>query len=463
MGSANGIAPGFRIADLLVQYPSYTLKLDAAHPGFEKETAMRRTCVTLISTAILLALSPGQGLRALEANGLQACVAAKAAQDNFSGVVAVEERDQPAVFVARGKRAGEESAPIDARSRFNLGSMSKMFTAVAVGQLIDAGKVRLDDPIGRYVGGLTRETSAVTIRQLLTHSGGLGDFFAPQNMAAMLKARTAADILPLIVAEKPAFAPGSRFAYSNSGFALLGILIERVSGVSYGFYLQQHLFGAAGMIDTGLDPKPLETLAVGMTAGGMGMTTASPPTTGESAPVLIGPDGRRMTPGKDAPDAKGGLVVLGPDGKEAAPGHQGNNALSVAPGAREGYGTPAGGLFGTAADMQRFAAALVENRLASPATTAALITPHIVAAPATAGHPERDYGFGFGVGTYQGHRWFGHNGGTLGANTEFAVFPDDRVVVTVLSNRDPPEATQMFAYVRGLVLGPPSPATCGPG
>lgn len=421
-----------------------------------------RTAV-VVGLALMLAFAARPAAATDAPNALQRCVAAKAEQLDFSGVVAVTERGRPIAFLARGKLAGEGSAAITARTRFNLGSASKMFTAVAVAQLIDAGTVRLDDAIGTFVKGLTPEASAVTVRQLLTHSSGLGDFFEPQNMAAMMKARTASDILPLIAGDKPAFAPGSRFAYSNSGFALLGILIERVSGLSYGDYLARHVFAPAGMIDTGPDPMPLATLAVGMTAHQSGMAPPGPP----SGPglVLIGPDGRAMTPGAggDAPGAGNPPMLRGPDGPALAPDRAapaGTPALHPAPGAVEGYGTPAGGLFSTAADMQRFAQALLGDRLTRAATTAALTAPQILAAPATSSRPERNYGLGFGVGTEEGRKWFGHNGGTLGANTEFAVFPDEQLTLTVLSNRDPPMASTLFAYLRKLALNPSLQASC---
>ncbi len=411
----------------------------------------------------MLALAAWPAPATAASDALRRCLAHKAEQDDFSGVVAATERGRPIAFLARGKLAGEDSAAITARTRFNLGSASKMFTAVAVGQLIDAGTVRLDAPIGAYVKGLTPEASAVTVRQLLTHSSGLGDFFKPQNMAAMMKARTASDILPLIADDKPSFAPGSRFAYSNSGFALLGILVERVSGLSYGDYLARHVFAPAGMTDTGLDPKPLATLAVGMTARQPGMAPRGSP--GGPGLVLIGPDGRAMTPGAagDAPDASNRLMPRNPGDQAIAPDRAApaeKPALHPAPGAVEGYGSPAGGMFSTALDLQRFAQALLGNRLTRAATTTALTTPQIVAAPATSFRPERRYGFGIGIGTEKGRRWFGHNGGTLGANTEFAVFPEDRLTLTVLSNRDPPMATDMFAYLRKLVLFPSLRATC---
>ncbi|HEX8261515.1 MAG TPA: serine hydrolase domain-containing protein [Allosphingosinicella sp.] len=351
------------------------------------------------------------------------CVRERARSSGFSGIVSIAQRGKPAALVALGRAAGPDSPAIAERTRFNLASASKMFTAVAVAQLVDGGRVRLDDPIGRFVEGLTPEASAVTVRQLLTHSSGLGNFFAPQNLAAMIRARTASDLLPLLASEKPAFPPGSRVSYSNSGFALLGVLIERVSGQSYGDYLRSRLFAPAGMADTGLDPKPLATLAVGMTAARPGQ----------------GP----------RPGAVRTAEAVAPD----------SAALHPAPGATQGFGSPAGGLFSTAADMHGFLEALAAHRLASPAMTAAMTAPQVEVAPATADSPARRYGFGFGVGAFEGHRWFGHNGGNLGANVEVAAFPDDGWSIVVLSNRDPPAATDLFRYARGLITSP-RPGDC---
>src|SRR6185312_7797496 len=111
------------------------------------------------------------------------------------------------------------------------------------------------------------------------------------------------------------------------------------------------------------------------------------------------------------PPSGGGLVLLSPDGKvvHIDPKSAGANELSVASGAGEEYGSPAGGTFSSAADMGRFAEALLQHRLTSTAMASALTTREIVAVPATATQTERDYGFGFGVGLYNGHRWFGHN------------------------------------------------------
>jgi CubicO group peptidase (beta-lactamase class C family) len=352
----------------------------------------------LLAAAMTSAAAP-QSVSALEQ-----CIAARAEKRDFSGVISVVQANG-ATKVARGVVDGPGSAKIGANSRFNLGSAGKMFTAVAVVQLIGAGKVGLDDPLGRYVDGLAPETAAVTVRQLLTHSSGLGNFFTPENLPAIEKARTVSELLPLVTADTPAFPPGSRFQYSNSGFLLLGRLVERVSSQSYGQYLAEHVFGPAQMTASGLDPGPSPAQAVGMTS-------------------------RAGLPPRPAPEA----------------------AL---------HGNPAGGSYSTAADLQRFFAALLRGQLTTAAMLEEMIAPQIVATPAKGGAPQLEHGFGLGVGVYEGHRWFGHNGGAPGVNVEAAAFPADRITIVVLSNRDPPAATAVFRELRARLFGPDGGAACG--
>lgn len=409
--------------------------------------------ISHLSLFVLLASVPTISLSQPQPNSIQQCVAAEADREGLSGSILVSQGDKTLARVTRGQLAEVGSPPIDANTRFNLGSGSKMFTAVAIGQLVDEGKLRLDEPVGRVVAGLTPEASKVMIRQLLNHTSGLGDFFRPENMGAMLKARSASDILPLIANDKPAFSPGSKFSYSNSGFALLGIVIERVSGLSYGEYLRHHVFAPAGMNNTGLDPKPLATLAVGMTAGGM-----PDPSAGHQL-VLLGPDGKPLPPGTAVPIGGPPMVLIGRDGRPAT-GAAMLSKLSPAPGATEGYGSPAGGLFSTGEDMHRFAMALMSGKLLRPGTTKEFTSPQVEASPASAGRPSRYYGFGFGISNEGGLNWFGHNGGTLGANAEFSMQPEHEWVISVLSNRDPPAATNIMRWIRALLAGPGSAGTC---
>src|SRR5256885_6066088 len=110
--------------------------------------------------------------------------------------------------------------------------------------------------------------------------------------------------------------------------------------------------------------------------------------------------------------------------------------------------------------MQKFFAALGEAKLTSAEMLKHLTSPQIVAAPAKSDSPELDYGFGFGVGEVQGHRWYGHNGSAPGVNVEAAVFPGDRAAVVVMSNRDPPAASRLFREVRSTLFEPDQAKSC---
>ncbi|WEJ98130.1 MAG: serine hydrolase [Candidatus Sphingomonas phytovorans] len=372
---------------------------------------------------------------------LRRCVAAHAERLDFSGAILIS-RDGQTMTYARGEmRPG--GAPITIGSRFNIGSAGKMFTAVAVGQLVDTGEVELDAPIGRYVDGLTPGASVVTVRQLLTHSSGLGNFFTPDNLVAIERARDLDALKPLISAEAPAFTPGSRFAYSNSGFLLLGLMIERVSGQTYGAYLASHVFAPAGMTATSLDPDNGAALA-------QGMTGMRPPPPGGMAPPQAGGPPRTMGPG---PDAGPGNLPPPRDGGRPPPpgGPRPDSELRLA---REAVlpGSPAGGAFSTVGDLQRFFVALQSGRLVKAGTARLLREKQIVSGPARGSLSELGYGLGFGTSSFEGHNWFGHNGGAPGLNAEAVVFPEDGVTVFVLANRDPPMASELLRAARATIF-----------
>jgi D-alanyl-D-alanine carboxypeptidase len=361
---------------------------------------------------------------------LQKCIAGEAAQSGFSGVVSVARQDGT-VSIGQGKMAGATSAALSPTAQFNLGSVSKMFTAVAVAQLIDAKKVSLEDPIGRYVSDLTPEAAKVTVKQLLTHSGGLGNFFTPDNLPLIQKARSLSELKPLVAGASPAFSPGLRFEYSNSGFLLLGLLVEKVSGQTFANYLQKHIFAPAGMTRSSLMPGASSIRALGMTV----MPEMPPP----APPGMPGP---RDVPNTPPPGRQSGQME-----PELPPPGPLRPAIEAAL-----PGTPAGGSYSTAADMQRFFAALLASKLTSDAMRDMLTAPQIVALPAKGDLPERSYGMGFGMGAHGQHRWFGHNGGTLGANVETMTFPESRITVVIMANRDPPVASSLLRKVLPILF-----------
>src|SRR5687768_11004557 len=184
---------------------------------------------------------------------LKACLEAQAARDEYSGAMLVAERGRIVWQKGFGHADAERRDAITPETRFNIASTGKMFTAVAIGQLADAGKLRFDDPVGRHLPDLPAEMKAITIDQLLTHRSGLRDYFQPKNRATMQSARTAADLLPIAIADGLAFAPGTAQAYSNSGFVMLGAIVEKLSGLAFADYLQRRVFAPAGMTATTLD------------------------------------------------------------------------------------------------------------------------------------------------------------------------------------------------------------------
>jgi CubicO group peptidase (beta-lactamase class C family) len=282
-------------------------------------------------------------------------------------------------------------------TRFNLGSMNKMWTAVAVAQLVERGKLDLDAPVGRYLPDLPNAAlrDGVLVRHLLSHTSGLGTYFQKGFLRNHVYAATAADYLPYFVGDSLAFAPGERMQYSNAGFALLGLLVERVSGQSYWDYVTEHVLRRAGMtraafVDVRARPQDV---AVGY-----------------------------------AKAQDGDSVVANWGGVEQR-------------------SSPAGGAYASARDVVAFSRALWGGRLVGPALVREFTTGKVAMGP------QMKYAYGFGEGTIGGWRMVGHNGGIPGANAEFMSFPEYGVDVVVLANVDPPSASQVALRAAGLVTG----------
>jgi CubicO group peptidase (beta-lactamase class C family) len=199
-----------------------------------------------------LARAGGADAAGSQAGQIGACMQRAAAVLGFRGSVYARQGD---VVVQRSFGAADAAGRIanTGATRFDIGSAGKMFTAIAIGRLVDRGMVRFDAPIGRYLPGLAPAFAGITIGQLLDHTSGLGDYLRPQNLAAIAVARTATDLLKLALAAPPAFAPGTRRAYSNSGYVVLGAVIERVAGESWAAFVQSDILDRAGMRDTRFD------------------------------------------------------------------------------------------------------------------------------------------------------------------------------------------------------------------
>jgi D-alanyl-D-alanine carboxypeptidase len=321
---------------------------------------------------------------------LRAQIDAAVARDEFSGAVLIAKHGMPIFAQAYGFADRERKIPNTLDTRFRIGSMNKMFTAVATLQLVQAGTLALRDTLGSILAAYPNHdvASKVTVHHLLTHTGGTGDFFGPEFDAHRLELRTLQDYVARFGSRGLKFEPGSRWDYSNYGFILLGAIIEQRTGQTYDDWVDAHVFQPAGMTST-------------------------------RAPVEGG-------------DEPGRAIVYTRPG----PGAPWRSAADTLP-----YrATSAGGGDSTVGDLLRFANALQAHKLLD-ATHTALLTTAKVATPGN-----RAYAYGFEDQTTRGVRCVGHNGGAPGQNGRLYIC-DSGYTIAVLSNFDPPAADQLAGFV----------------
>ena len=204
--------------------------------------------------------SPGPGAAPETRKGSDAEVAAAAdallavdrADNSFSGVVLIAKDGKPFFHKAYGMANRDFAVPNRPDTKFNLGSINKVFTQVAIAQLAEKGKLSLSDTVRKHLPDYPSPVAdRITIQQLLTMTSGLGDFFGERYDATpKSRFRTLADFLPMFVNEPLLFEPGTSRSYSNAGYIVLGLIIEKVLAESYYDYVRQHIFLPAGMKDT---------------------------------------------------------------------------------------------------------------------------------------------------------------------------------------------------------------------
>jgi len=323
-------------------------------------------------------------------SALQKKLEEDAAADRFVGSALLAKNGKAVFAQAYGLADREHKVLNKPKTRFRIGSMNKMFTATATLQLVQAGKLGLDDQLGKYLTDYPNKDIAtkVTIKQLLTHTGGTGDIFGPEFEAHRLELRTLQDYVKLYGNRGPQFEPGNRWEYSNYGFVLLGLVIEKASGEGYYDYVRKHIYDPAGMTSTGSEP---EDQAVA--------------------------------------DRSVGYTKIGSNGQW----HPNIDTLPY-------RGTSAGGGYSTVEDLLRFANALQNHRLLSAHYTELLTTGKVDT-------PGGRYGYGFGDQTINGTRCFGHGGGAPGMNGDLEICPGPGYVIAVLSNMDPPAAGRVSDFV----------------
>lgn len=174
----------------------------------------------------------------------------------FQGAVLVARDGKPILSKGYGKANLEWGVDVTPDTKFRLGSVTKQFTGMAILLLEEEGKLSTADPLHKLVPEAPDSWRGVTIHHLLTHTGGVPSFTSiPEYMKNKLQPAPPLESLKWVAAKPLEFTPGERFKYSNTGYTLLGLIVERASGMGYGEFVQKRIFGPLGMKDTGYDTQ----------------------------------------------------------------------------------------------------------------------------------------------------------------------------------------------------------------
>lgn len=271
--------------------------------------------------------------------------------------------------------AGVAATP---ETNYRLASLTKQFTATAVLLLVRDGKLTLDTPLTDVLPAFPKYGRGIRVRHLLSHTSGLWDYedFVPDSQTRQVRD---ADVLELLRtrAESTYFAPGSAYRYSNSGYALLALIVERVSGQRFAEFLHERVFVPASLQSTVAFEDGVSTVerrAFGHTVAGDSVLRT---------------------------DQSNTSAVLGD-----------------------------GGVYSSIDDMARWIRAIHNHVVLDSAFFALQTTPAVLT-----GGSSTEYGFGWFVDRFQGHRRLRHHGETRGFTNSIQLFPDDRISIVVLTNR----------------------------
>jgi D-alanyl-D-alanine carboxypeptidase len=312
-----------------------------------------------------------------------------------SASLAIVKDGKIAYLQAYGDARLDPHMPATPAMRYSIGSISKQFTAAAILMLAEEGKLTLDDPVSKYVPGLTRGNE-VTIRELLSHTSGYQDYW-PQDyvMPMMLKPVTPEEIVDRWGRIPLDFDPGTKWQYSNTNYVIAGFIVEKVSGMPLWTLLTRRVFTPLGM-NSVTDTND----------------HALPPT-----------------------DPAGYFrYALGP--------------LHPAPKEGKGWMYAAGELSMTGEDLAKWDISMINQSILKPASYKEMETVTLL----KNGAPTR-YGLGVGVSTVNGHRVLEHGGEVSGFTAQNIVLPDDKIAIVVLTNQDASEAaSQIGNQIRSALM-----------
>jgi len=307
----------------------------------------------------------------------------------FMGSVLVARGDDVVFGKSFGSANLEWNIANTPATKFRIGSMTKQFTAASILLLEERGKLKIDDPVKKYMPDAPAAWDKITIFNVLTHTAGLPNFTSFPECAKMQAFPNTPEQIVDTFKNKPLdFEPGSKFSYSNSGYVLLGYLIEKITGASYEKFLQENIFTPIGMKDSGYDSS---TAIIERRASGY-------------APSPAGPVNAEYVHMSD------------PHG--------------------------AGALYSTTQDLLEWQLALYGGKVLKPESFAKMTTPF-----------KDDYAFGLIVRTTDGRKQMWHNGGIQGFNSSMAWYPESKTTIVVLANLNGQAVDQMQQLLAGVAFG----------
>ena len=311
------------------------------------------------------------------------------ANKQFMGSVLVAQDGKVVFSKGYGFANLEWDVPNSPTAKFRLGSVTKQFTAACILLLEERGKLKIDDPVKKYMPDAPAAWDKVTIFNLLTHTSGIPSFTGFPDYASTEAIATTPEKLVARFRDKPLeFQPGEKWNYSNSGYVLLGYLIEKISGQSYSQFVQDNIFTPLGMKDSGYDSN---SAIIAHRAAGY------------------------------APSDKG-LI------------NAGYIDMSIP--------LSAGALYSTTEDLLRWEQGLFGGKLLSVASLQKMTTPF-----------KNDYAFALAVRDANGHKVIEHGGGIEGFNTQLSYYPDDKLTIVVLANQNTGATGDIASKLAALVHG----------
>lgn len=313
--------------------------------------------------------------------------------DGFSGTILVARDGKPIVSKGYGMANIEVNIPNSPEYVFRLGSVTKQFTGMAITMLQERGKLSVSDPICKYISDCPDTWKPITINHLLRHTSGITNYTDfPDFAKTTVMPVTTGEMVKMLATKPLDFVPGAKMSYSNSGYYLLGVIIEKVSGKTYADFLQENIFTPLGMKQTYYD-DPL--MIIKHRASGY--------------------------------KKQAGKIINAPYTDMSVP-------------------YAAGSLASTTGDLLIWDQALYTEKLVSKRSLDEIFTPE---------KGEAGYGYGWGIGKKHGHKSISHGGGIYGFATDISRYPDDKVTVVVLSNIQSSPAGQVSSNLAAIVFGAP--------